>query len=94
MYSTGRRSYYELKLPNDILENRFDVKLEFDFDGLNLQVFSGNTLINDYFNTDRKFVMYLRDYKKYIEKIQHLLSALHRKQNSVFQTFIMRYRFL
>ena len=68
LYSTGRRSYYELKLPKDILDNRFDVKLEFDFDGLNLQVFSGNTLINDYFNIDRKFVMYLRDYKKYIEK--------------------------
>lgn len=73
LYSTGRRSYYELKLPNGILENRFDVKLEFDFDGLNLQVFSGNTLINDYFNTDRKFVMYLRDYKKYIEKNSALI---------------------
>lgn len=67
LYSTGRRSYYELKLPKNILDNRFDVRLEFDFDGLNLQVFSGNKLINDYFNTDRKFVMYLRDYKKYIE---------------------------
>lgn len=68
LYSTGKRSYYALKLPQDILKDRFDVKLEFDFDGLNLQVFSGNTLINDYFNIDRKFVMHLRDYKKYIEK--------------------------
>nr|MDE5974132.1 beta-galactosidase [Eubacterium sp.] len=68
LYSTGKRSYYELKLPKDILDEHFDVKLEFDFDGLNLQVFSGNTLINDYFNIDRKFVMHLRDYKKYIEK--------------------------
>lgn len=67
LYSTGRRSYYELKLPRNILDNRFDVVLEFDFDGLNLQVFSGKTLINDYFNTDRKFVMHLRDYKQYIE---------------------------
>lgn len=67
LYSTGKRSYYELKLPKDILKNRFDVVLEFDFDGLNLQVFSGKTLINDYFNIDRKFVMHLRDYKKYIE---------------------------
>ena len=69
-------------------------KNNFDFDGLNLQMFSGNTLIDDYSNTDRKFVMYLRDYKKYIEKNHHLLSALYRKQNSVFQTFIMKYRFL
>lgn len=68
LYSTGRRSYYELKFPKNILDNRFDIKLEFDFDGLNLQVFSGETLINDYFNIDRKFVMHLRDYKKYIEK--------------------------
>ncbi|MGN0462599.1 MAG: beta-galactosidase [Ruminococcus sp.] len=67
LYSTGKRSYYELKLPEDILKNRFDVVLEFDFDGLNLQVFSDKTLINDYFNIDRKFVMHLRDYKEYIE---------------------------
>lgn len=73
LYSTGKRSYYELKLPKDILDNRFDVKLEFDFDGLNLQVFSGNNLINDYFNIDRKFVMHLRDYKKYIGKNQTLI---------------------
>lgn len=72
LYSTGKRSYYALKLPKDILQNRFDIKLEFEFEGLNLQVFSGDTLINDYFNIDRKFVMYLRDYKKYIEKNQTL----------------------
>ena len=54
-------------MPKNILDNRFDVVLEFDFDGLNLQVFSGKTLINDYFNIDRKFVMHLRDYKQYIE---------------------------
>lgn len=68
LYSMGKRSYYELKLPKDILDNYFDVVLEFDFDGLNLQVFSGETLINDCFNIDRKFVMHLRDYKKYIKK--------------------------
>lgn len=62
-----------MQLPKNILNNRFDIKLEFEFDGLNLQVFSGNTLINDYFNIDRKFVMHLRDYKKYIEKNQTLI---------------------
>ena len=55
-------------MPKNILDNRFDVVLEFDFDGLNLQVFSGKTLINDYFNIDRKFVMHLRDYNEYIKK--------------------------
>ncbi|MGN0458646.1 MAG: beta-galactosidase [Eubacterium sp.] len=73
LYSTGKRSYYELKIPKDILKNRFDVVLEFDFDGLNLQVFSGKTLINDYFNIDRKFVMHLRDYKQYIESNSTLI---------------------
>ncbi|MGN0546111.1 MAG: hypothetical protein ACI4I3_02170, partial [Acutalibacteraceae bacterium] len=73
LYSTGKRSYYELKLPKNILENRFDVVLEFDFEGLNLQVFSGKTLINDYFNIDNKFVMHLRDYKKYIEQNNTLI---------------------
>lgn len=73
LYSTGKRTYYALKLPKDILRNRFDVVLEFDFDGLNLQVFSGNTLINDYFNIDRKFVMHLRDYQDCIEKDQTLI---------------------
>lgn len=73
LYSTGRRSYYELKVPENILDNCHDVRFEFEFDGLNLQVFSGEQIINDYFNIDRKFVMYLRDYKKYIDKNQTLI---------------------
>ena len=68
LYSTGKREYYKLILPKDILKNNFDVALEFSFDGLNLQVFSGKTLINDYFNINRKFIMHLRDYKEYLEK--------------------------
>lgn len=57
-----------MRLPENILENRFDVRLEFDFEGLNLQVFSGTTLINDYFNIDGRFVMYLRDYAEYLRE--------------------------
>lgn len=67
LYSTGRRGYYRLVVPKDILKRFFDIRLEFDFDGLNLQVFCGKTLVNDYFNIDGKFVMYLRDFRKYIE---------------------------
>lgn len=73
LYSTGKREYYKLTLPQNILKDNFDVRLEFNFLGLNLQIFSGTTLINDYFNTDCKFVMYLRDYKKYIEKDNTLI---------------------
>ena len=73
LYSTGGREYYRLTLPSDILRENFDIRLEFEFDGLNLQVFSGSTLINDYFNIDGKFVMYLRDYKEYLEKDNTLI---------------------
>lgn len=44
------------------------MRLEFDFEGLNLQVFSGTTLINDYFNIDGRFVMYLRVYAEYLRE--------------------------
>ena len=67
LYSTGRRGYYKLHVPNELVNASHDIRLEFAFDGLNLQVFSGRTLINDYFNIDRKFVMHLRDYKKYLQ---------------------------
>ena len=73
LYSTGKREYYKIILPKNILEDNFDVRLEFDFDGLNLQVFSGNRIINDYFNIDQKFIMNLRDYKEYIEKDSTLI---------------------
>ncbi len=67
LYSTGRRGYYKLHVPSELVNASHDIRLEFAFDGLNLQVFSGRTLINDYFNIDRKFVMHLRDYKKYLQ---------------------------
>lgn len=51
-----------------VLKNRFDVKLVFDFDGLNLQLFSGETLIDDCFNIDKSYVIHLRDYREIIEK--------------------------
>lgn len=67
LYSTGRRGYYKLHVPSELVNASHDIRLEFAFDGLNLQVFSGRTLINDYFNIDRKFVMHLHDYKKYLQ---------------------------
>lgn len=56
LYSIGRRAFYNLKMPKNILDGVFDIELVFDFKGLNLQVFSGGKLINDYFNIDGKFV--------------------------------------
>ena len=76
LLSTGKRCYYELKLPENILKEQKDVVLDFDFDSLNLQVFSVNQIISDYFNIDRKFIMNLRDYKEYIEKDSTLIGAV------------------
>ncbi len=67
LFSTGRRAYYELKLPAEELRQYPDVRLEFEFTGLNLQVFSGETLIDDCYNTDGTYVMHLRDYMRYLE---------------------------
>lgn len=68
LYSTGKRQYYALEIGAELLENYFDIELIFDFSALNLQVFSGKTLINDYFNIDGRFIMRLREYKNYIQK--------------------------
>lgn len=68
LYSTGKRGYYALEFPAGILKDRFDVCLTFDFHGLNLQVFHGGTLINDFFNINGKFEMHLRDYAAYLAK--------------------------
>ena len=67
LYSHGKRQYYELKINPKLLDDYFDIELVFSFSALNLQVFSGDLLINDYFNIDGNFVMRLREYKKQIE---------------------------
>ena len=68
LYSHGKRRYYRLKLPGDILTGRKDVELEFAFSGLNVQVFSGQTLLNDHFNIDSRFRMRLREYQSFLER--------------------------
>lgn len=67
LYSAGKRHYFSLTIDPSLLERYDDVRLEFDFTGLNLQVFSGGRLINDYFNTDGHFVMYLKEYASAIK---------------------------
>ncbi len=67
LFSHSKKQYYSLKVPSSLLDDNFDVELKFNFSGLNLQVFSGKTIVNDYFNIDGNFVMRLREYKEYIE---------------------------
>ena len=65
IYSHGKKQYYTLEIDPSLLEECFDIELQFDFSALNLQVFSGKTLINDWFNINGNFVMRLREYKDY-----------------------------
>lgn len=68
LFSYSKRNFYKLKIDKALLNKYEDVRLQFDFTGLNLQIFCGKQIINDYFNIDGKFVMYLSQYKEYINK--------------------------
>lgn len=78
LYSHGKRQYYELKIDSALLDDYFDIELHFDFSGLNLQVFSEDELINDYFNIDGNFIMRLREYKEYIKKGSFIIRTVER----------------
>jgi len=68
MFATGNIGYYEVTVPHDVVNKNHDVRLNFEFTGLNMQVFSNNTLIDDFYNIDGKYEIYLRDYAKYLDK--------------------------
>lgn len=91
LYSHGKRSFYSLKVPAALLEQHADIRLEFDFTGLNLQVFSGQTLINDYFNIDGHFVMYLKEYAQYLKQNPELIiKAVPTQRHGVAHVFMER----
>ena len=83
LYSHGKRQYYTLEIDPQLLEDSFDLELNFDFSALNLQVFSGNTLINDYFNIDGKFKMRLREYKEYVKSGKLIIRTVQRTKFGV-----------
>lgn len=72
MYSHGKKQFYTLKVDPTLFKDYSDIRLEFAFTGMNLQVFSGETLINDFFNIDGIFVMYLKEYAQLIKSNDHL----------------------
>lgn len=73
LYSHGKRKYYELTVDKESLNDYYDVVLEFKFTGMNLQVFAGKLLINDYFNTDGRFIMSMRQHAKYLNDTDKLV---------------------
>lgn len=73
LYSHSKRHFYSLKIDPSLFKEYPDVRLEFAFTGMNLQVFSGNTLINDHFNIDGNFVMYLKEYAELLKQNRELI---------------------
>ena len=73
LYSHGKRKYYTLGIDKTILNNHYDIELVFEFSGLNLQLFCGKTLIDDYFNTDGRYVIRLREFEEYIKSGEELI---------------------
>ena len=59
MFSTGRRAYYSLNIPAELLKDCDDAEITLSFGGLNLQIFSGKDIVDDYFNTDGNCVFRL-----------------------------------
>lgn len=83
IYSHGKKQYYTLEIDPALLEECFDIELQFDFSALNLQVFSGKTLINDWFNINGNFVMRLREYKDYIKRGKLMIRTAERTKFGV-----------
>lgn len=91
LYSYGKKQFYSLEVPSNILDEYFDVELKFNFSALNLQVFSGDIIVNDYFNIDGNFVMRLREYKKYLENGPLIIKTAERTKfgaGNVYQEII------
>lgn len=68
LYARGKRRYYALSVPKNMLENCYDAVLDFSFAGNSLQMFAGGKLVNDYFNVDGTCTVSLKYYKEQIEK--------------------------
>lgn len=67
MYSKGKRKFYELNIDNGIFDGCDDIQVTLDFIGLNLQIFHNGQIVDDYFNTDGKYVFRLARYKNLLK---------------------------
>lgn len=63
LYSRGDRGYYRLTVQLEKLREFDDVVMDIRFRGLNLQVFCGGVLVDDYFNTDGVYHLHLRHFR-------------------------------
>lgn len=68
LYSRGDRGYYRLNFQMDQLREFDDVAVDIRFRGLNLQVFCGGVLVDDYFNTDGYYHLHIRHFRDLLER--------------------------
>lgn len=68
LYSRGERGYYRLTVRMDRLKEFDDAALDLRFRGLNLQVFCGGVLVDDYFNTDGYYRLHIRHFRELLEQ--------------------------
>lgn len=60
LFSDGRRKWFALQVDGSVLDGCEDVEVMLEFCGLNLQIFRGDTLVDDCFNTNGTCVFRLR----------------------------------
>lgn len=60
LFSGTERHYYALHLDREMILSHFDTIVKIRFTGLNLQLFNGEKLIDDYFNTDGIYELHTR----------------------------------
>lgn len=68
LFSRGDRGYYRLNFQMDQLREFDDVAVDIRFRGLNLQVFCGGVLVDDYFNTDGYYHLHIRHFRDLLER--------------------------
>ena len=68
LFSRGDRGYYRLNFQMDRMREFDDVVLDIRFRGLNLQVFCGGVLVDDYFNTDGYYHLHIRHFRDLLER--------------------------
>lgn len=95
LYSYGKRHYYSLKIDKKLIDAE-DIMIKLNFVGLNMQVFSGEQIIDDYFNTNGEYVFHTKMFKDYLKKNNELIiKAVPRTRfgvGNVYQEINMPYR--
>lgn len=76
LYSHGARRFYQLKLDKDLINHSEDAIIDFEFKGLNLQVFYDGQLVDDWFNINGNFSFHTRVIKSMLNDCDEVIIKL------------------